>query len=64
MPTVALLNQTGAKVKDITLADAVFGIEPNQDIIELHAKNNVLQTFLSYLHIITQSYIGTTIAWQ
>lgn len=33
MPTVALLNQTGAKLKDITLADAVFGIEPNQQVI-------------------------------
>ena len=33
MPTVALLNQTGAKVKDITLADAVFGIEPNQQVM-------------------------------
>ena len=33
MPTVALLNQTGAKVKDITLADAVFGIEPNQQVL-------------------------------
>ena len=33
MPTVALLIQTGAKVKDITLADAVFGIEPNQQVL-------------------------------
>jgi len=33
MPTVALLNQTGAKVKDITLADSVFGIEPNQQVL-------------------------------
>ena len=33
MPTVALLNQNGAKVKDITLADAVFGIEPNQQVL-------------------------------
>ena len=33
MPTVALLNQTGAKIKDITLADAVFGIEPNQQVL-------------------------------
>jgi len=33
MPTVALLNQTGAKIKDIKLADAVFGIEPNQQVL-------------------------------
>lgn len=33
MPTVALLNQTGAKLKDITLADTVFGIEPNQQVL-------------------------------
>jgi len=33
MPTVALLNQTGAKIKDINLADAVFGIEPNQQVL-------------------------------
>ena len=33
MPTVALLNQTGAKIKDLKLADAVFGIEPNQQVL-------------------------------
>ena len=33
MPTVALLNQTGEKIKDITLDDSVFGIEPNQQVI-------------------------------
>ena len=33
MPTVALLNQTGAKIKDVKLADAVFGIEPNQQVL-------------------------------
>lgn len=33
MPTVALLNQTGEKLKDITLADSVFGIEPNQQVM-------------------------------
>ena len=33
MPTVALLNQTGAKIKDLKLADAVFGIEPNQQVM-------------------------------
>lgn len=33
MPIVALLNQNGKKVKDLTLADNVFGIEPNQQVI-------------------------------
>jgi large subunit ribosomal protein L4 len=33
MPTVALLNQEGQKVKDLVLAQEVFGIEPNQQVI-------------------------------
>ncbi len=33
MPVVALLNQTGEKLKDITLEASVFGIEPNQQVI-------------------------------
>ncbi len=33
MPIVALLNQAGDKVKDITLDDSVFGIEPNQQVL-------------------------------
>jgi len=33
MPTVALLNQEGQKVKDLVLAEEVFGIEPNQQVI-------------------------------
>jgi len=33
MPTIALLNQTGKKLKDITLSDAVFGIEPNHQAL-------------------------------
>jgi len=33
MPTVALLNQAGKELKQITLADNVFGIEPNQQVI-------------------------------
>jgi large subunit ribosomal protein L4 len=33
MPTVALFNQTGKKLKDITLSDAVFGIEPNHQAL-------------------------------
>lgn len=33
MPKVALYNQTGKKLKDITLSDAVFGIEPNHQAL-------------------------------
>jgi 50S ribosomal protein L4, bacterial/organelle len=33
MPKVALFNQTGKKLKDITLSDAVFGIEPNHQAL-------------------------------
>lgn len=33
MPKVALLNQTGSQVGDIELADAVFGIEPNEAVV-------------------------------
>lgn len=33
MPTLALLNQAGEKLKDITLDDTVFGIEPNSQVL-------------------------------
>ncbi len=33
MPTIALLNQSGEKVKDLTLNNDIFGIEPNQQVI-------------------------------
>jgi len=33
MSKVALLNQTGTQVGDIELADAVFGIEPNEAVV-------------------------------
>ncbi len=33
MPTVALLNQAGKKVKDLELSSEIFGIEPNQQVI-------------------------------
>ncbi|MFH0993755.1 MAG: 50S ribosomal protein L4 [bacterium] len=32
MPTLALMNQAGQSVGEITLADAVFGVEPNQQV--------------------------------
>jgi large subunit ribosomal protein L4 len=33
MPKVALYNQSGTQVGDIELADAIFGIEPNQNVL-------------------------------
>ena len=33
MPTIALLNQSGEKVKNIKLSDEIFGIEPNQQVV-------------------------------
>lgn len=33
MPTIALLNQSGEKVKNIKLNDEIFGIEPNQQVV-------------------------------
>ncbi len=33
MPTIALLNQSGEKVKDLELNENIFGIEPNQQVV-------------------------------
>jgi len=33
MPKVALYNQAGANVGEVELADAVFGIEPNNSVL-------------------------------
>ncbi len=33
MPTIALLNQSGEKVKNLKLNDEIFGIEPNTQVI-------------------------------
>ncbi|WP_102349413.1 50S ribosomal protein L4 [Bacillus sp. Marseille-P3661] len=33
MPKVALYNQTGSQVGEIELADAVFGVEPNESVL-------------------------------
>lgn len=33
MPKLALLNQTGESVGEINLADSVFGVEPNEQVI-------------------------------
>ena len=33
MPTIALLNQSGKKVKDLVLSEEVFGLEPNMQVV-------------------------------
>lgn len=33
MPTLTLMNQTGEKKGNVSLADAVFGIEPNEHVL-------------------------------
>ena len=33
MPKVSLLNQTGSSVGEIELNDAIFGIEPNENVL-------------------------------
>ena len=33
MPTIAVLNQSGEKVKDIELSEAVFGVEINKQVV-------------------------------
>lgn len=33
MLKVALLNQSGSKIKDLTLNEEIFGIEPNQQVV-------------------------------
>ena len=33
MPTIALLNQSGEKIKDLNLSKEVFAVEFNQQVI-------------------------------
>ena len=39
MPKVDVYNVEGKKVSDIELADSVFGIEPNENIVHSVLKN-------------------------
>ncbi|WP_295856498.1 50S ribosomal protein L4 [uncultured Oscillibacter sp.] len=41
MPTVEVLNMSGAKVGEVTLSDAVFGIEPNEAVVHEAVKNHL-----------------------
>ena len=33
MPSIKVLNQLGQEVKELTLAEEVFGIEPNMQVV-------------------------------
>ena len=41
MPNVEVLNMSGAKVGEVTLSDAVFGIEPNEVVVHEAVKNHL-----------------------
>ena len=41
MPNVEVLNMSGAKVGEVTLSDAVFGIEPNGVVVHEAVKNHL-----------------------
>ena len=41
MPNAILVNMTGAKVGEVELSDAVFGIEPNQTVVHAVVKNHL-----------------------
>ena len=41
MPNVEVLNMSGSKVGEVSLSDAVFGIEPNQAVVHEAVKNHL-----------------------
>ncbi|MET0016127.1 50S ribosomal protein L4 [Oscillibacter sp.] len=41
MPNVEVLNMSGAKVGEVTLSDAVFGVEPNEAVVHEAVKNHL-----------------------
>lgn len=41
MPNVEVLNMSGAKVGEVTLSDAIFGIEPNEAVVHEAVKNHL-----------------------
>ena len=41
MPNVAVFDMTGKKVSEITLSDAIFGIEPNGPVLHEAVKNHL-----------------------
>ena len=41
MPNVEVLNMSGAKVGEVTLSDAIFGVEPNEAVVHEAVKNHL-----------------------
>ena len=41
MPKATVVNRTGAKVGEVELSDAIFGIEPNQSVVHAVVKNHL-----------------------
>ncbi|HIY20933.1 MAG TPA: 50S ribosomal protein L4 [Candidatus Flavonifractor merdigallinarum] len=41
MPKATVVNMTGAKVGEVELSDAIFGIEPNQSVVHDVVKNHL-----------------------
>ena len=41
MPKATVVNMTGAKVGEVELSDAIFGIEPNQSVVHAVVKNHL-----------------------
>ena len=41
MPSMKVLNMAGAEVGEVTLSDAIFGIEPNQAVVHEVVKNHL-----------------------
>ena len=41
MPNVKVLNMAGNQVGEVTLSDAIFGIEPNESVVHDVVKNHL-----------------------
>ena len=41
MPNVKVLNMSGNEVGEVTLSDAIFGIEPNESVVHDVVKNHL-----------------------
>ena len=41
MPKATVVNMTGAKVGEVELSDAIFGIEPNETVVHAVVKNHL-----------------------
>ena len=60
MPNVKVLNMSGNEVGEVTLSDAIFGIEPNESVVHDVVKNHLANcrqgtqsalTPVSYTHL-------------